>query len=107
MNFIPGQISFVAAAKKSCISYEIGPGDRTGSFKQDCPEKKSMFSLIYKRLLILGNPYSFKLIMSSIQQPAVSSTSISSHTFCFLRVLHKLVLSSNIYRERNQIVFDY
>lgn len=44
-------------------------------------KKKSMFSLICKRLL-LGNPCSFKLIMSSTQWSAVGSGSIS----CFLRV---------------------
>lgn len=87
LNFLPGEIPFIVTTNQlqllssstRCLNWllQVRMPRET--------KKKSMLSLICKRFL-LGNPYSFKLIMSSTQWSAVSSASVSCNTFCFLRV---------------------
>lgn len=86
LNFLPGEIPFIVTTNQlhllssstRCLNWLL-------QVRMPRETKNSMLSLICKRFL-LGNPYSFKLIMSSTQWSAVSSASISCNTFCFLRV---------------------
>lgn len=86
LNFLPGEIPFIVTTNQlqllssstRCLNWLL-------QVRMPRETKKSMLSLICKRFL-LGNPYSFKLIMSSTQWSAVSSASVSCNTFCFLRV---------------------
>lgn len=81
LNFFQGEIPFrVTANQLHCLSTRTRWLNWLLQVRMPRETEKSMFSLICKRLL-LGNPYSFKLIMSSTQWSAVGSASVTCNTF--------------------------
>lgn len=81
LNFLPGEIPFIVTTNQlHLLSTRTGWLNQLLQVRKPRETKKSMLSLKHKRLL-LGNPYSFKLIMSSTQWSAVSSASVSCNAF--------------------------
>lgn len=90
LNFLQGEIHFIVTTNHlHLLSTRTRWLKRLLQVRMPRETKKSMFSLICKRLL-LGNPYSLKLIMSSTQWSAVSSASVSCDTFLLPKSMVKI-----------------